>query len=160
MKKIFLVALLSIVSMTMFAQKGMQGFGVNLNGHNNECFRIGLDIKYQYNISNYGRIEPYVSAAFGDGNDFTLGVNYNQFLSRVNKIRPYFILGLGYGYLAWEDEYYEFTNYSDPIVRSGFGLDCRLSHKLSFQVEISATSNFIFDTFLAPQIKLGLTYNF
>ncbi|MCD8290515.1 MAG: hypothetical protein LUC91_03320 [Prevotella sp.] len=189
MKKIFLILLLSLSGMTMFAQKGMNGIGINLDGYYNGCgesFNFGLDLKYQYNIYSRGRIEPFVSYMFitsfqasdedDDETDFIAGVNYHQFLNNVTRTRPYIIVGMAYGHLLSTKGYNDYyskifnnekanLNTNAAIVRAGIGLDHRISHKLSFQAELTASFVYNFDgedeyTYLAPQLKIGLTYNF
>ena len=69
MKKVMVILLLAVVtSGSAFAQKGMQGVGVNaaMNAHvgSGASTSLGPSVKYQYNISNFIRIEPSFSYYF------------------------------------------------------------------------------------------------
>ncbi len=173
MRKYFIILLLSMVGMTMYAQKGMQGFGANVAIHygtETEALSYGVDLKYQYHVSNYGRIEPFASIYKGIEVEFLAGINYHQFFSGVKRTRPYFTIGAAYGKLAYKDYYYygsydygeESESYNIPIARGGFGLDYRISHTLSFQAEAAAALPLgaTDDIGVLLQLKLGLTYNF
>ncbi|MCD8202619.1 MAG: porin family protein, partial [Prevotella sp.] len=122
---------------------------------------FGFDLKYYYNITDHGRIEPFVSYMFcntGDGkNEYMAGINYHQFLNKVNRTRPYLIIGAAFGHLYdWDGEVDDLG-----VFRGGFGLDYRITHSLSFQAEL--TGSLTYDGgagFIAPQLKVGLSYNF
>ncbi|MCD8296317.1 MAG: outer membrane beta-barrel protein [Prevotella sp.] len=200
MRKLLLILLFSLSGMTMFAQKGVNGIGINLDWYYNGNARsqnFGLDIKYQYNITNHGRIETFVSytllssfkaSKYEDKEtDFIIGINYHQFLNKVTSTRPYILVGAAYGHvLSLENYWYESPDLSHdsypyygnpgvnhydkinndaPIFRVGVGIDHRISQSLSFQAELAGTVVVNFSgtpkkAFFAPQLKIGIAYNF
>ncbi len=102
MKKIFLLLLLAAFTLSSHAQKGMQGIGVNVGVNYNfdrelSPTTFGADIKYQYNFWRLGRIEPFLSVAFGEATEFMVGVNYHQFFYEERRVRLYFLAGVAYG---------------------------------------------------------------
>lgn len=170
MMKKFIVLLLMAVATggSAWAQKGMQGVGVNAAGglHHSE-FSIGAGVKYQYNISDYFRLEPSFSYTWpidNKGLRMAAFANLHTFFSAPRKVRPYLITGFGFVTGTEEDDY-DYDDYCDresiaPNV--GLGLDVRISHGLSLQVE----GNFDFilndDWFEQTMLRfnIGLVYNF
>ena len=187
MKKLVLTLLLvAACGASAFAQKGMNGIGVNVPvsvGQGTTAFGIG--VKYHYNISNYFRLEPsceFLPIHTEDKNgeyDFPklkAFLNANLFLGSPSPARPYIIAGLGYVFYSMaEDEpnlYYdaEYTMTDDGFnCNIGLGYDFRLSHSLSMQLEATEMNciagGFGEDwrkhtgkwTFIG---RIGLTYNF
>ena len=108
MKK-FLVSLLFVLPLCGFAQKGSQGFSVNLGfetcgyitGYDDIlcCKNIPLSIKYLYNLTDRIRIAPHLGyiAANEDEcfntNVYNLGVSFHYFFNKVKPLRPYVIVG-------------------------------------------------------------------
>lgn len=106
MKRLFTMLLLTaICSASALAQKGMNGFGVNVPlSIGQGTTALGIGVKYYYNISDYVRLEP--SAEFlpihSGGNkvyDFPLFkgfLNAHLFLMSPRPSRPYIMAGVGY----------------------------------------------------------------
>lgn len=157
MKKILLALLLAATSISdVSAQKGMSGLGVNVPfAVGASTTSLGIGVKYYYNISNYFRIEPSAEyQAFHSGGDkeeyncplFKAFLNGHVFFASPRPVRPYLIAGLGYVY--YEQRIVRSTNpyYRDYYSDDGFnyniglGLDIRLSHSLSMQVEATGMS--------------------
>ena len=167
MKKVLLVcfALLAF-SMQGFAQKGMQGIGVNLAGNVCEGFAFGGDLKYQYNVSNYFRLEPSFSyyAADDDSFDMAAFVNMHIFFSSPKAFRPYFFAGPGfvsYYESYWPSDFSKAEKYSrgDFGVNAGLGLDFRVS-SISLQLEAGAIMGVSDDDYFGAKFNLGFCYNF
>ena len=136
MKKVlFVIVALFAFSMQGVAQKGMQGIGVNLAGNVCEEFAIGGGIKYQYNITDYLRLEPSFSFyAPGDESFNMLGfVNLHIFFSSPRALRPYFFVGPGF--MNYYEEYHYYGKHEETEgdfgADGGFGLDYRISHNFS-----------------------------
>ena len=162
MKKLFLIvfSLFTLIT-TGVAQKGMQGVGFNVGGNFGEDFVLGGGLKYQYNISNYIRLEPsfnfYVLHGQYDSAFDLLGfLNFDVFFFAPRAFRPYFYAGPGFVSFSKHERFFG--------ANAGFGLDYRLSHKLSLQVEVGAVKGFDtdadFDDKLAGKVNIGLSYNF
>lgn len=122
MKKLFFGLLLAVVtSGSTWAQKGMMGVGLNLTAHyaliDNGGFGVGGQAKFQYNISDFFRVEPSFSyigkAARKDRGifDITALVNFHGFIVSPRNVRPYFFAG--FGYMQYQ---YHNTNSSKEIV--------------------------------------------
>ncbi len=129
MKKIYLFLVMATVAFSSYAQKGMQGVGMNVGAyHNPNTSKIcpSFDVKYMYNLSNWGRIEFFGTVSLdpdkkskltrqnveeelngGDGKKmgFIFGVSYHQFLRKAHRARPYLILGVGYGMMHLKQTY-------------------------------------------------------
>ena len=184
MKKLVLTLLLvAACGASAFAQKGMNGIGVNVPvsvGQGTTAFGIG--VKYHYNISNYFRLEP--SCEFlpihsgGDDEEYDFPqlkafLNANIFLASPSPARPYIVAGLGYvSYKTNKAHHSGINSYSvtdDGFDWNiGFGYDFRLNHSLSMQLEatgMNCISGGFSDnwghsgnwTFIG---RIGLTYNF
>lgn len=197
MKKIITILVVAIVALTASAQKGMMGVGADIQGLiSTERDRLdngilmkhtpvfGVDIKFQYNVSNYYRIQPYAGVAFGGvGTEITAGIANHIFFSRPQKTRLYFIGSLAYGSMPTQfklsDEDFkevlgevEATDtHSTLLLEVGLGLNQRLSHNLSFQVEATCVmSPFKKDYHTwgdktefgvyGARVKVGVTYDF
>ncbi len=178
MRKVLLAFALVLVSISSNAQKGMSSIGIDAEVGAGSMIVYGFDVKYQYNVSTMGRIEPCFSMVFGefddhrdsnDGSQYRIGVSYHQFLNGIRRNRFYLLLGAGYEMtsLTEEDYYYNGYTYSyshrehtthSGFVRGGFGYERKLSHKFSFQTEIAGL--FSGGTINAClQVKIGATYN-
>jgi len=189
MKKLILVLLLAVVTCgSAWAQKGMMGIGGNLAmtwGFHDGGIGIGGTAKFQYYISDYFRIEPSVTyCAPLDKNHGTLDLaalaNIHIFMLSPRSVRPYFFAGagyLGYGEDATWTEYidtYDSQGNWDYYTRErsehktdngfgidgGLGLDCRLSHTLSLQVEVGVLFGVADDDANGVKANIGLCYNF
>ena len=186
MKKFILVLFMVVVtSGSAWAQKGMMGIGADaafsmlFDGD----FSIGGTVKYQYNLSNYLRLEPsfsYYGKAGGDSNnrkklDMAGLVNMHFFFIAPQKLRPYAIAGIGYGsytkkrydysyYYSGGSYYSNSINYDktegDFCVNGGLGLDWRISHKVSMQVEAGVLMGVSDDDHIGLKWNTGICYNF
>ena len=150
---LMLVAVLTF-GVQSYAQKGMQGVGVNVTTAFNEAVNVGATIKYHYNISDFFRIEPsasYGTQADGRGVGAAGCLNLHAFLMSPRSCRPYLIGGAA----VWQ-------NKSDFCIGpdAGLGVDFRVSHYVSIQLEASALINVADDEGLAGKINLGVCYNF
>lgn len=167
MKKLLLLLLMAVAtSGNIWAQKGMQGVGVNVAGvlFDGDNFSLGGGIKYQYNISDYFRIEPSISytAPFDkEGMKLSGLLNLNAFVLSPRVVRPYVIAGAGYAMVRL---YYGSGHYDDidiAMLNGGIGLDARLTHNLSLQAEAAlglSLSQKVDELFF--RFNLGLCYNF
>lgn len=184
MKKNVLIMLLTVLcSVNVIAQKGMNGIGINCPfALGQGTTSIGVGVKYQYNFSNYFRIEPSATNIFklSDRNDgtydypvFNAFLNGNIFFTPPQAVRPYFIAGVGYVNYHYK-EIKRNNTLSDDDMTDGFdynvglGCDFRLNHSLSIQMEAKGMSCVICadDDLHSLQgkwtilVNLGLTYNF
>ena len=183
---ILLIAFIILAFSPVLAQKSMQGFGVNIGirfapSDIMDNFNIykeiypNIDIKYQYNISNYYRIEPFMSVGgLDDLNEFHAGINNHLFFCGIKRFRPYGLAGIGFSYEKGENEYYGGWDYlyGHPIeercliksygfyVRAGLGANYRFSHKWSGQIELSWAAHLEEFSYSYFQFKIGVAYNF
>lgn len=128
MRKLILVAAVAVMACgAAFAQKGMQGIGINIGGRvtvsDEFQYRSGItdftkfavlsvEVKYHYNINNYYRIEPFASYSYySDGPEYLVGINNDIFFCAPRRFRPYFIAGLGYSHLNYHYEKWEVSWY-------------------------------------------------
>ena len=178
-KKIILVLLLAVVtSGSAWAQKGMMGVGINFAGNvglDDGGIGLGSALKFQYNISDYFRLEPSISgyALVDDGEAFDGAalLNVHAFFISPRSLRPYAFAGVGYlGYLKKHNYYYG-SSYDEEDRKDGFGfdaglgLDYRMSHHFSLQLEAGALmgTNGIADEgtdCIGLKFNLGVCYNF
>lgn len=157
------------LSLQGFAQKGMQGVGVNVAGNVHKGFGLGASIKYQYNLSDYIRLEPsfsyYAIIAEKDAFNMTGFANLHLFFSSPNALRPYFFAGAGF--VSFKDfHHYYVDNYyygkksdddSGLGLDIGLGLDFRMTHTISLQVEAGAMYG---AEKIGGRFNIGLCYNF
>ena len=180
MKKLILVLLLAVVTCgSAWAQKGMMGIGGNVAmnvGFDDGGIGIGGAVKFQYNISDYFRIEPSVTyhapLESNDGTfDLTALANMHIFMLSPRSVRPYVFAGVGYLGYSKESDFYIYDNYGYYNYKTtkddngfgidgGLGLDCRLSHSLSLQVEIGVLKGFADVDCFGAKANIGLCYNF
>ena len=197
MRKLILVAAVAVMACgAAFAQKGMQGIGVNVGGRvtvSDEFANISInsgritdfkkfavlsvEVKYHYNINNYYRIEPFASFNYySDGPEYLVGINNDIFFYGVRRLRPYFIVGLGYSRLNyhykewgrsgyWPTYDYYLANEDTKsrscfYMRAGVGGDYRFSHKWSGQLELCATGHVAGNALWSLQLLAGVAYNF
>ena len=164
-RKIILVLLLAVVtSGSAWAQKGMMGVGINFAGN------VGLDdggiglggaLKFQYNISDYFRLEPSIGGFANDGDAFDGAalLNVHAFFISPRSLRPYAFAGVGYlaylkkdNYDKWRKDGFGFD--------AGLGLDYRMSHHFSLQLEAGALMGVADDDCIGLKFNLGVCYNF
>ena len=110
MKKIVLLLLMVVGGISNgFAQKGMNGVGVNIPvGIGGGFLSVGAGVKYQYNFSNYFRIEPsfeyfpiYTKKDYKGIDDYDYAqlkafLNGHIFLMAPRPARPYVLVGAGF----------------------------------------------------------------
>lgn len=187
MKKLFLVLLVAVVSSgSAWAQKGMMGVGANIAMTaipiTEGGLGIGGGVKFQYNISDYFRIEPsFTYYADVDGNKATAEmaglVNLHAFLSSPRTLRPYIFVGGGYVGIngkekSFDDIIYDYNfghfnlinekklKESRYGVDGGIGLDYRVSHHLSLQAEAGIMGAFGRNNDLIIKANIGACYTF
>lgn len=174
MKKLILLLLMAVATGgSAWAQKGMFGVGANIAipTEIEGFFSLGGGLKFQYNISDYFRIEPsvsgyYVVYANEAGIDMSALLNTHIFFSSPKDIRVYAIVGGGMAHYFVDEEYEkDYTkdgdyNYNHKGIylgaNVGLGLDWRLTHSLSLQVETTA----FIGSLIAFWPTVGITYNF
>ena len=177
MKKLFLLLLVmaAVFGGKVSAQKGMNGIGISVPvGHFSERavsghiaimggWYAGIGIKYFYNLTNYFRIEPSVEYSWS-APSYSLNstLNLNWFLNAPKPLRPYLIAGAGFLTERYEYEYPlgERHHKSGWGMNYGLGVDYRLSHTLSMQLEATATGIITGDCYGAFVGRWGLTINF
>ena len=176
MKKLILVLLLAVVTNgSAWAQKGMMGIGGNLGmtaAFDQGGVGIGGAAKFQYNISDFFRIEPsvaYYAPLKKDDGTFYLAVlaNAHFFMLSPRSVRPYVFAGVGYlgydtyipssGPAEYSSKYEDDNGFG---IDGGLGLDCRLSHSLSLQVEVGVLKGFADVDCFGAKANIGLCYNF
>jgi len=170
-RKILTLLLAATCSLNVFAQKGMNGVGINIPVGVYEGFvYLGIGAKYQYNLSDYLRIEPsveyipiYSKKTVGNVNDydhpvFKAFLNGHMYLLSPRPARPYILAGAGFS--MWEyamisqhqsesmtgqvgnTSYTSRTYTSECFTYNiGFGYDFRLSHSIALQIEAMAFSS-------------------
>ena len=173
--KCLLLAITLIVTATgtASAQKGMSGIGVNLGLDFDQDYLLyefallsNVSIKYQYNFSNYYRIEPIVSCRYVlstntnyNRTNFEISINNHFFMTKVNRFRPYAIIGIGYMHETQKDTYNgEINVRPNAIFRGGIGIDYRFSHNWSGQASLSYIA--FFDNCGFIDFEIGIAYNF
>ena len=189
MKKILFVLFATLVSLQGNAQKGMQGIGGNVAmnvGFHDGGIGIGGTIKYQYYISNYFRLEPsftYYAPLNKEDGTFNLApmVNVHAFILSPGAVRPYVFLGAGYlGYKKTREysDYYDIYDSSGNWVNyrvsthkeeksdnglgfdGGLGLDYRITHSISLQIEGGILLGIADDDANGVKASVGICYNF
>lgn len=193
MKKSLLLLLVAMsVCLSGFAQKGRQAVGVDILPSwflELDRFAVGAGIKYQYNLTDYIRLNPNVNIigtkvkCYKADDRFTIamaGVDVNAFFIPNNRFRPYFIAGLYCGYFEVCCDYH-WDKFSEalPAARLGIGADYRMTYDLSLQIELAYNTSLrakeelynifsAFDcysyysttVFQTLRLGIGVTYNF
>lgn len=163
------ITLIVTATGTASAQKGMSGIGVNVGLDLDQDYLLyefallsNVSIKYQYNFSNYYRIEPIVSCRYVlstntdyNSTNFEISINNHFFMTKVNRLRPYAIVGIGY--MHETDTYYG-EIYPNAIFRGGIGIDYRFSHNWSGQASLCYLGTFDNCGFI--DFEIGIAYNF
>lgn len=169
MKKLLLLLVVFACCMQGFAQKGMQGLGVNASVNvkvgDRDGVGVGGSVKYQYNVTNYIRLEPSFSyyGVSDDAFDMAAFVNIHLFFTSPQVFRPYFFAGLGYASFSDETKgYYGKDREAESQfgLNAGFGADYRVSHKVSLQAEAGTMLGVGKDPNFALRFNLGFCYNF
>ena len=157
-KKIILVLLLAVVtSGSAWAQKGMKGIGINFAGNaglDDGGIGLGSALKFQYNISDYFRLEPslggYALVDDGEAIFWSALLNVHAFFMSPRSLRPYAFAGVGY--IGDHEGEFGFD--------AGLGLDYRVSHHFSLQLEVGTLIGVEDDDWVGLKFNLGLCYNF
>lgn len=153
------------------AQKGMHGIGVNVGGNiagDPSGLDIGGGVKYQYNISNYVRVEPsFTFYSLGEeksGFSMTGLVNMDVFFVKPGMVRPYLFAGVGFakGYESYPVEGVAFydESFGDVAFDAGAGLEWRVTHTWSLQIECGALGMLAGPDLIGCKFNIGLCYNF
>lgn len=174
MKK-FLLSLLLVLPLCGFAQKGMQGVGVNLGVGTTfeEEMTINTYLNYQRHLSDQVRLSCSLGlygATFYDGDLYyydeygresygyygeavycLIAADVHYFFNQPRRLRPYAIGGVLFG--VGDGDYF-----SDVVggVKLGFGLTYRLGYHLAMNLEAPLYLMEV-GSFLPT---LGLTYTF
>lgn len=167
MKKLFLLLVMTVaICGSAEAQKGMSGVGLNAAANYADGLSMGVGGKYQYNASDFIRLEPSFSYYFvGSGphdDSFSLAalMNTHVFILSPRVLRPYVFAGIGY--VVYKENY----SYGDPEkdgsfgINGGLGLDWRISHKLSLQIEAGPLYGIQDDDMFGARASIGFCYNF
>lgn len=176
MKKLFVVLLMAVAFCgSAEAQKGMKGIGVNINGINSLVSgetSLGFGVKFQYNLSDYMRIEPSFTYYFANELEnvykMTVLANMHFFFSAPKAFRPYLFIGGGDGsicryrssYVFGSGYSYSYDDEAGLVLNGGLGLDWRLSHKLSLQTEVGLMFGVDMEDSNGLKFNMGLSYNF
>lgn len=130
-KLIVLFSMMFFIMGNAFAQKGIQSIGLNLN-YGSEIERMGIGIKYQYNITDNIRVEPSMNYFFeNDGIDMLdFNANVHYLFPMDNNIRIYPLAGLTFA--RWDFGLVE----SRLGVNVGGGAECDISDNLMLNFEL------------------------
>ncbi len=125
----------------------------------------GLHVKYHYNISDHFRIQPSLMLNFGEKHTLPgASVDVHYLFGSPKVVRPYVAVGFSiFGYEEIDYSYYSGKEYEHELgfgPNFGLGLDWRISHSLSIQLEAKGVPNVIDDDCSFVAIALGLSYNF
>lgn len=185
MKRVLIVLLCCLLlSIDVLAQKGMQSIGMNIPvGFRRNNIWTGIGIKYQYNFSDYFRMEADISytpinnagsysivlrgESTGVGKveyayiDYAAMLNAHVFLCAPRPFRPFVIAG--FGLMDWKDKLIEgtFAPLEHPYISSknsyslnaGIGLDWRITNHFSMQFSVLGVTHFFSGNNNAPSIK-------
>lgn len=164
-QRILLILVAAFACLSASAQKGMKGVGVEAGAYfNNLCdvfpeINVGGSIVFQYNCSNYYRIQPFVAYnCLSEGDEYQVGIDNHILFGAPRKIRPYFSLGVAYGSVPeftgtgrvyhyddfsgksyYDNQYSVWETKSCFVGRFGLGLDIRLSHNITAAFEAMGT---------------------
>ena len=157
MKKVMMTLLLvAAFGVNSFAQKGMNGIGINVPAGVYDGFKfLGIGVKYQYNISNYFRIEPsfeyspiYSKKDYKGMDDYDYVnmkafLNGHLFLMSPRPVRPYVLLGAGFTQWGCAPRIVSGRKDTEECFayNAGLGCDFRLSHRIGMQIEATAFSS-------------------
>ncbi len=189
MKKLFLILFMAAVSCeSVWAQKGMMAVGANVAMNvtlSSSGNGIGGGAKFQYNISNFFRVEPsFTYYATGSSREASINmaglVNIHAFFSSPRSVRPYAFAGIGYLGYTINDVYYDlipyYSSYTSYMYYSGLtmsktnkgsfgfdgglGLDFRVSHNISLQAEAGIMMGVDDNHILSMKGNIGICYTF
>lgn len=168
--KRLLLSLFLVLPLFGFAQKGMQGIGVNYGGgscYDGDCLLGEFSLKYQNHITNNIRISPHLKYYYmEDYNDdeyygWYFGCDFHFFFTQVKRFRTYGIVGLSFGSTNTEDYYNEYTDdFFGACIEAGIGIDYRIGYHFSLQGEFLPFSGYLDQGDLLCSCRVGLTYTF
>lgn len=106
MKKVLFILFFATLSLGCYAQKGMQGVGLSVDGgfitsRKNYGSVVPITtLKYQYYIKDNIRLVPSLAMGVGDVGSFHVNpyIKADVFLTPISKFRVYASAGLGYAY--------------------------------------------------------------
>ncbi len=178
MRRLVLLLLLALgFGVEVGAQKGMSSIGVDIPvGIGKHNVWTGVGIKYQYNISDFIRIEPsfqYFPIHSSnrmeiENRDMVAYTNFQAFLNGLffvqspKSVRPFFMIGAGFMQLHSKD------HVNDDLINidMGIGLDIRLSYMWSLQckvlsiIPITKGDLNVRKGRVLYNVSIGLSYNF
>lgn len=186
MKKTLLLLLVAMsVSLSGFAQKGMQAVGGTISPvyhFKSKGLGFGVEINYSSNLTNYIRLVPNIKYSsveqdtnwWSDGRsklkELQIGADLDVFLTPNQRIRPYLTAGIYCSRL--EEETDSSRVHKDSAIRPstniGIGLEYRITYKASLQTEFTYNLPIaenrrdlcyvMFGDFQALKIGIGITY--
>lgn len=175
------MGLLLMLPLCGFAQKGMQGVGVNFGF--GCCFAYGdyassYGINYQNFVTDRFRLVSSLEVldytyegmwhSYYDedvlASSYLLVVEGHYFFNDIRRLRPYVVGGVSVGFLETTGGWYnDYGHYSEPIsefaggVKLGVGLNYRISYHLTAQLEVPIHLVY-YNPLFTP--SLGLVYTF
>ena len=172
MKK-FLLSLLFLMPLSGFAQKGIQGVGVNAgrNFSNYDSY-AQVSLMYQHHLTNYLQIVPYfrhVNIDIVGNHDMNVKINsigsdlhffiLNLISGRTTRLAPYVVGGISYGSYSGMDDYGYDSGYTFAA-KAGLGTNYRITYHIALQVELNVEyyNEPYSRWFIAP--GLGFAYTF
>lgn len=174
MKK-FLLSLLLLFPLCGFAQKGMQGIGVNFGGgtcYDGDCSSVEFSFKYQNYLHDHIRISPhlkyhYLESYYSEGyfyhsyDGFHFGCDFHFFFTQVRRFRAYAIMGISLGSTEdYDSDDGETYTYFDACIDLGIGIDYRIGYHFSLQGEFSPFYVYFGQPGPSCFFRIGLTYTF
>lgn len=158
MKKFLFILLFGLASCGLYAQKGMQGVGMSLDGgvvfdsYNDVYFPL-TTIKYQYYVHDYIRLVPSLGLGIACFNPY---IKTDFFFTPINKFRAYSSIGLGYNLMWFEDSYFSFL--------LGIGTEWRVAYNWTIQCSGNFAGNITLLSYaeggVGGYVSIGFVYNF
>lgn len=161
MKRILWVALLAVISLGAFAQKGQQSVGFNIGyGFDSKNATLGLD--YRYNLTDEVRLSP--SLTYFVKNDgisawnIDMNAHYVFMLSDMFGFYPLAGLNLSFWKFGYKiDEYSVSQNETRFGANVGLGVELYATSQLTVGLEAKYT---IIKDFDQPLLGVRVAYNF
>lgn len=176
-----LLSILFLIPLSSFAQKGIQGVGVNAGGNlssGESDSYAQVSLMFQHHLTNYLQIVPYfrhVNIDIVGNHDMNVKINsigsdlhffiLNLISGRTTRLAPYVVGGISYGsyygthWFDYEEGFDERSGYTFNA-KVGLGTNYRITYHLMLQVELNVEyySEPYSRWFIAP--VLGLAYTF
>lgn len=155
MKKSLLLLLVAMsISLSGFAQKGMQAVGAAISPvyhFKSKGLGFGVEVHYSSNLTDYIRLVPNIKYSsveqdtdwWSDGRsklkELQIGADLDVFLTPNQRIRPYLTAGIYCSRLEEETDSFQVYKGSaiQPSTNIGIGLEYRITHKASLQTEFT-----------------------